>query len=198
MNILKVLLVAAGMVVASVSASSAVTYATLVDWTPGGGTLLPERSIEANATGAPDDKFLSLGLGGYAVFSFDTLFGAPGVVFEVTNGDVTTYPEHVEILVASTYDGSSLAGFQSIGIISNLLASTPVGMPFNFVGTFLYLALRDVTQLVSPNSPSTDGFDVNAVGIAAVPVPGALLLLGSGLAGLGALAMRKKAKAAAA
>ena len=93
----KALLIAAGIAAASVSsASAATTYATLVDYNTV-GTIAADRKVTSNALGAPDGKFLSLELGGWAVFSFGTSFTGPSVVVEVTNGSRAGYLETAKV-----------------------------------------------------------------------------------------------------
>jgi hypothetical protein len=66
-------------------------------------------------------NFLSLGLGGTAVFSFGQAFESEATIFEVTftcTGDgpaCANYPEHAEVFVGSAYTPNSfnLSGFTS-------------------------------------------------------------------------------------
>jgi hypothetical protein len=77
--------------------------------------------------------------------------------------------------------------------ISSVVAAV-AGCLLMAAGPFTYLALVDETVLLSghPNfQADNDGFDVNAVSIPAVPVPPALVLLGSALLGIGFLARRR-------
>jgi hypothetical protein len=190
MKAFKVVVLAAAALAASISSASAstITYATLVDWIQGvGAGADPTRSVPANAYGAPDGSFLSLGLGGIGIFSFDTPFTGPGSVVEVTNGSVAGYPESVALYLGTSHASGGVTsvgdlvseGFVYLTTISNLVAQSP-GIEIPFDGIFNFLALVDVTS----GGPSTDGFDVDAVGVSAVPLPAAGLL---GLAGLGLL-----------
>lgn len=172
--------------------AKAITYsATLAGWQPGAGAPASGRST---FTPAADGVFLSLGLGGIAVFSFGEPFIGPGAVVEVTNGDVNTYPESVEVYVGNSFTPGdfSLGGFTLVATILNTLAQSPGALfPIDLPGTFQYLLLRDIT-VGPPNGVSTDGFDVDAIGVTVVPLPAGAALLGSGLAALGFLGWRRK------
>ncbi len=66
-------------------AQAGTLYATDVIWTNNGTVGSGNnRDVKANALGAPDQKFLSLGKGGMADFTFGQLFTGPGVSYEVT------------------------------------------------------------------------------------------------------------------
>lgn len=195
MKAFKVAILAATALAVTVPAASAstVTYATLVDWQQGSGAGSAGRSDTANATGAPDGVFLSLGLGGIGIFSFGGPFTAPGTVVEVTNGVVATYPESADVYVGTSHNTGNFdllgQGFQLVGNITNVLAQYP-GMTIPFDGTWNFLALVDTTKRDTPNSPSSDGFDVDAVGVSVVPLPAAGLLALSGFGLLGGLGLR--------
>jgi hypothetical protein len=194
MKLFKVLFFAAAMALVSASGASANTYATSVDWQPGtGGNVDPTRSNPSFALGTTNSNFLSLGLGGLGVFSFSTPFTGPGNVVEVTNGTVATYPESAKIYVGSSYTPGSfdISSFMLLTTISNIGSQAPLGVTIPFGGTWLYLAIRDFTI----GGPSTDGFDVNSVGVAAVPLPAGVALLGAGLGVLGFVGWRKKRSA---
>lgn len=186
MKFSKALLIAAGIAAASVSsASAATTYATLVDYNPV-GTIAADRKVTSNALGAPDGKFLSLGLGGSAVFSFGTSFTGPSVVVEVTNGSRAGYLETAEVYGGTSYDPStnSLLGFISLGTINNSLAA----FTLPFAGIYKFLAIVDTSPIVA----GRDGYDIDSVRVTAVPLPAGIALLGSSVALFGFVGRRRK------
>lgn len=175
------------------AASAATLYATGVTWTNNGTVgSANNRDNPLNALGAPDGNFMSLGLGGVADFTFGQTFTGPGASYEVTFGNRSGYLETADVFVGD--NGS----FTNIGSIDN---SSSTGFVFNFSGIFDTLRLLDTTP---GSSPSTDGYDVDAVSVtsysgptpstAPVPLPAPALMLGAGLFGLGAVRkLRKKA-----
>ena len=194
-------------------ANAATVYATDIDWenngTVGGNN---DRDDETNALGAPDGDFLALGLSsldgtnpGFAVFSFggQTFGGGDVTAYEVTfnctvrQDGSCTYPESLAVYYGTDYafgshDFGDLADFSLAGEIFN--ADAQGGASLVIPGSFTYIALVDTTLTNFPGSPSTDGFDIDAVGVSAVPVPGAAALIVPGLIA-GGLA-RRKAKTA--
>ncbi|MBB4658647.1 putative porin [Parvularcula dongshanensis] len=201
---------------AATTANAATVYASDVDWANNGtvGTS-NDRDDATNALGAPDGAFLSLGLSdvgytnpGFAVFSFDGMtFGAGSTTtaYEVTfncsvrPSGACSYPESLAVLYGTdyafgTHDAADLADFTYAGQLFN--ADAQSGASLIIPGTFTYIALVDTTLMNFPNSQSTDGFDVDAVGVSPVPVPAALPLMAGGLA-LGGMARRRAKKAKA-
>lgn len=183
--------------IASTSMALTYTYATDVRWNAGIG-VTPGSSSETNQTSAlgnPNDDFLRLGLDGLAVFEFGTEFDVAAIVFETTYGTRpnTSWKEAASVyVVGSSYNFDALSStngsatidyndFNFVAAITNETASTVVNLTG---GPFRYLLVRDTTASVFSSTSSTEGFDINAVGVAPVPEPGTLLLLGSGLAGL--------------
>lgn len=186
------LVVAAALSVAAAGAASASTvYATLVDWSGGGASdgvvNATNRSDVDNALGAPDNAFLSLGLGGWAVFSFGQPFVSPGSVIEVTWGNADNHPESADIWVGTSHTNGTLdlTGWQSAGSIANANAQNPGATVLFPGGPYTFLAIKDTSPVVQ----GRDGFDVDAVGVSPVPLPAGGLLL---LSGLGFLAFRRR------
>ena len=180
MKFLKVLGFATLIAASGTAASqAAVIYATSVDsYTQGTGITQASRLVQSKALGQADGKFLSLGLGGEAIFSFGQLFRAPGAISEITNGARAGYLEGVKV-----YGG--LGGvFALLGTVTNGAFVNS----FNFAGTFDQLKLVDV----SPNGIRRDGYDIDAISVSAIPLPAAGVMLLSAL-GLVSVARRRKA-----
>lgn len=197
--------------------AATVTYATAVDvgragvagagWDGTAVTDSTDRTSPGNALGAPNngpaDKdttgFLSLGLGGAAVFDFGGWFKAQTTVFEVTFGCTTTcsYVESADIYAFAgpytPFDGSFgltellNLGFVHVGSLSNSQAFSETGGTVSLAGVYRYLALVDT----SPGGPKRDGFDVDAISVSLVPLPAGGLLLAGGL-GLGLGLLRRR------
>ena len=78
MRVLSKILTAALFIAASASAAHAVTFATaVVGYNQGLNIVDANRTIQANALGATNGNFLSLGLGGSAIFTFGSAFTGP-------------------------------------------------------------------------------------------------------------------------
>jgi hypothetical protein len=179
MKILTALAVAATLALAGTAAQAAVLYASSVDiYSPGTGITDPDRTVTANALGAPDGKFLSLGRGGEAVFSFGKPFRAIGAVVEITFGNRDTYIERVDL-----YGGLNNV-FTFLGTLGNAAAVNA----FSFAGTFDQLKLVDV----SPAGAKRDGYDIDALHVSAVPLPASALLLLSAAGAAGAVARLRR------
>ena len=204
--------VAAGLTVATSTASQAsLIYATEVDWFNNGTvTNLNDRDNPANALGAPDEDFLSLGQSsdgnpGFAVFGFGQNFLDEGRIWEFTfncaNGCDFLETAIIYVGTSSQYTMgqasradqidlvTGLGGFfgewEEVGQVSNQNAQIDDGgAAISFAGEFTWLAIVDNTP---SNSPSPDGFDVNAIGVAPVPLPAAAWFLLTGLGGLAGL-----------
>lgn len=197
MNIKKSILsciitLAAVLAMASTSMAVPWTYATDVRWDAGTDANIgnTQRGLQENALGSPDGNFLSLGFSGSAVFDFGTEFNAAAIVFETTFGNTASHKEKADVYVAnSTYDfslldsnngGADLSDMSSFVLVASITNANPSTVINLTGGPFRYLLVKDTSDFVD----GRDGFDVNAVGVAPVPEPGTLLLLGSGLAGL--------------
>ncbi len=156
-------------------------------------TSTTNRGDLGNALGASDATqtpslrgFYSLGLGGSAVFGFDTNFGAPGAVIEVTSGSRSGHPESLLIEALNIVTGL----WESLGIINNqgpTGLTLAVSLPLEPGATYSLLRLTDT----SPFAAGRDGWDIDSVSVSAVPVPAAGLLLIGALGGLVALRRRK-------
>lgn len=142
--------------------------------------------------------FLSLGLGGEAVFEFGTLFFPEITVWETTHGDKgrkqNKYDEQVEVFVGNDKDSDnwiSLGRIYNIadGAYDNSDGATIKGDSGISNQLFKYVKLVDR----SPNGNRRDGFDVNAIAVKSVPEPASILgLLTVGVVGGGSLGKRKK------
>lgn len=190
-----------GMVAIS-PANANTIWATDVIWNAGSGVTIGGDRYDPNkALGIPDpatneEDFLSLGLGGYAIFDFGQIFDNEGVVVETTYNNRDGYPESAKVYVAGSdftstfneykqdYDEGYQAAptnlFTEVGDITNQQMESTIDLT-GLSGPFRYLMVEDIT---GANSPSTDGFDIDAVGVAPVPEPGTVILLGVGLVGL--------------
>lgn len=146
----------------------------------------PDRAVPANALGAPDGKFYSLGFGGSIVLAFDKLVAGLGAITEVTY-NTSNYLEYAKV-------ATSLDGITWSTEIQAFNADAQNGEPLDFgPNPFKYIKITDV----SPVFPGRDGFDLESVGFeeyvpAPVPLPAAGLMLLGGLAGMGGLALRRK------
>lgn len=195
MSFFKPFILAAVLAFGALSGAQAATinWATsVIDWQPGTGAnpnTQPSRDNTANALGAADGDFFSIGQGGIALFGFDTLFGDEAQLVEVTNTTRSTYIEKLEIYVGRVADytlGSfDLSVFTLVGTITNAAATSVVSLPF---GSFDVLAIKDVSAVVA----GRDGWDVDAIGVTPVPLPAGGLLLVGALGGLAALRRRRK------
>ena len=137
-------------------ATSAVSanQGTRKDGTP----VLPDRSNPANALGAPDAIFFSLGYGGELVVMFDAPVSGAIHVYETTYGN---YPEEV----AEVYVSMDGVNWTYIGDANNLNGqptTDPILSVLPFSGCAKFVRLVDATD-ASIHNDSSDGFDVNAV-----------------------------------
>lgn len=161
--------------------ASTIHYADSASWTNNGTVAVGSgRDIANNALGAPDNKFLSIGLGGEVTLGFSTLFSGSASVFEVTFGNRASYPESADI-----YVGLGSGPMTLVTSITNALGQST----FNFSGLWNTMKIVDT----SPWVKGRDGFDLDAVGVAPVPLPAAGLLLLGSLAGLGLFRRRPPA-----
>jgi hypothetical protein len=202
---------AAATLMGGAQAQAATVYATsVVDSIIGSGVRGPDGDTNPSVTaiGAPDGAFYSPGIGGLLVLGYEATFGQGFQVqaFEITftcndNGGAgcTNWPETAEIFVGSGWvagatsvaDALALnSGFTSLAIVNNNEAQN---------GKLIALATSPFNQIAivdrsTPNGrveTSNAGFDIDAVGIAPVPLPAAGWLALAGFAGLGFLGRRR-------
>lgn len=196
--------VAATGMTGATAASASILYASHI--TVGATTVntpvfTTNRGDLGNALGAPDATqspsfrgFYSLGLGGSATFGFGASgvsgFGAPGSVVEITAGSRSG---HVEQILVEAFNVVTKV-WDNIGVISNQgPQNLSLSVSLNLAPGAVYNLLRLTDQ--SPVVAGRDGFDIDSISVAAVPLPaGGLLLIGA-LGGLALLRRRKAAQA---
>lgn len=186
---------------AAPSAAMGLTYATSVEsYNPGGGIGADYRKDTDNALGAPqfnydsNRDFLSLGIGGEAIFSFDNPFHTSVTLWETTWGqkrNQSSYDERVEVFVGNALDGS----WKSLGIIQNIADNayrSEDGATLSIADGNSYNFLRLVDR--SPNRGGRDGFDVNAVAsyTSGQPVPEPATMSGLAVAAVGMVVARRR------
>ncbi|MGL5083442.1 MAG: PEP-CTERM sorting domain-containing protein [Microcoleaceae cyanobacterium] len=196
--------------------TDAATFATQVEYyQEGAGIVDAYRRETDHALGAPQadktEDFLSLGLGGWAIFGFDTLFSKQVTLWETTWGqkkNQNAYDEQVQVYVGSDLDFTpgNLAetlgngNWLDLGIVKNIADgaydtdqnndSAESGATLNIGNNAPYQYVLLVDQ--SENSLGRDGFDVNAIAVTSergvgVPEPSntiSLITLGIFAAGL--------------
>jgi len=196
-------------------------YATDIDWQNNGTvSSTNDRNDSTNALGALNSDFLSLGLSadandltnnpGFAVFKFDSDFGNSTSLWEVSfncivvNELCASHQESIVAYAGNDYNFGSHSysdvfdDFDYIGALNNGTAQT--GATLEFSGTYTYLAIFDTSKQFTGGG-SSDGFDINAVGVKAaalppssIPEPMSVGLMSLGLFALGATIRRRKSK----
>lgn len=191
MKISKTLAVAAAFAVAAGAADAATLWATDVEYTQGTGITDLSRANTDNALGGIDGVFLSLGIGGTAVFSFGQTFTSPITVIEFNKTkSVTNYYEAV--LVYGILAGGTPTYLTTV---ENIYAQAEDG-GYVISGNYVFdqLMLVDISEAGS----GRDGFDVDAISVtgydapAAVPLPAAGLLLAGAMGGLALVRRRNR------
>ncbi|NRB00624.1 MAG: VPLPA-CTERM sorting domain-containing protein [Rhodobacteraceae bacterium] len=152
-----------------------------------------DRANICNALGAPDGSFppefgfTSTGNFGELEFTFGTEFTGPAYIWEVTGGSTANWTESLDI-VAVTAGGVEA----EIVSVTNLGADAggnnsqwKIDFDFEEDGPFAFLRVRN------PSGPG-DKFDIDAIGVTAVPLPATGLMLIAGLGGIAAMKRRRK------
>lgn len=191
---------AAALVAATGMAQAAYTWANNVeDFDQGSnrssGSVDSNRSNPLLALGAPQNNntinFVSLGKGGSLVLSFGTLFHNEVVVWETTYPPIGNHLENAAVYVGYGADAAS-ANFYFAGNVANTADGGTLSLAnahlASGLSAFKYVKLVDITNFNS--SASGDGFDVDAVGVTAIPTPGSI-----GLAGAGGLLLLRRRRA---
>ncbi|MEZ6235705.1 MAG: PEP-CTERM sorting domain-containing protein [Phycisphaerales bacterium] len=147
----------------------------------------PSRSNPANALGAPNDLFFSLGMGGSMVLGFGGDFGTSVTVWETTTGNIANHPEQADIFVG--YGASpGTAQFWFVDTVFNNADGIPLSL--GAVNAVSGRTTYNFVRIVDTSNPAAlpelaDGFDVDSVAVVLVPAPGsAALLAAAGLVGL--------------
>lgn len=197
MSILKKLVAAAIVTVGALgivnSANAAMVYAnSYQNYNPGltkaGNALPDDRDNPANAFGASDNKFVSLGFGGSIELGFGTGFGASTMVIETSFGDpdFANYPEQAEVWVQDAIDAVwYLAG--TVQVNGGTLSLMGIGNEL-----FSLMRIVDISDADDFKYGHDDGFDIDSVKVVAVAEPAALAVLGFGLMGIGLVARRRR------
>ena len=176
----KVLLLAAAAAVGMTGMASAATiWASAITDASKANAPGSARGDYASALGATDGSFYSLGLGGYAVFTFGAEFRAPASVVEITFGNRNNHKESVDV-----YGSADGVSFTYLTSVPNLSKDNT----FTFAGSYNFLKLQDTSEVVA----GRDGFDVDSISVTPVPLPAAGLLLAGGMGLLGARKLRRK------
>jgi hypothetical protein len=183
--------------VAAPSLAGSLIFANKVEqFNEGTGIKEAFRRNTANALGLPQlnaysstKDFLSLGVGGSAIFSFGQQFTNKVTLWETTwgdkNGRQSAYDEQVEVFASNSLTGV----WTRLGLIKNIADgayNTAAGASLTFDGAFQYLKLVDK----SARGSDRDGFDVNGIG--AEPVPEPFTIAGMILGGSGMIAARRR------
>jgi hypothetical protein len=207
-------LVSGAAIATTIAPSYAQSFATGTEaYNPGTGNIANYRQDVTNAWGAPQaDKtkdFLSLGMGGSAIFSFasaentEGYFSGSVTVWETTWGNQSQqsqYDERIELFVGN--DLNDVENWLSIGEIWNIRDKAfDTNQQDGLAGAGATLSIGNdnlykFVQVVDLSQKQADGFDVNAIAVnpAAAPsqeVPEPATIIGS-LFALGGGVIAKK------
>lgn len=195
------LLAFAGSAFAVVSPPS--VYAdSVVAYNPTSG-VASARADATNALGAPDPiisssgiNFVSLGIGsadtqgigGSIILDFGTHFTGSATIYETTYEPRTGYNEYADVYGLNVDTGS----WDFLGTVNNQPQGSGDydGYTLDFLVDGIFSQMKIVDTTFANGGANGDGFDVNAVAVTPTPIPGAALLLGSGLVGLVGLRRR--------
>jgi hypothetical protein len=194
---------------ASLPSQASTLNATRVEsYREGGGITEAFRRNTNNALGVAQAgetrDFLSLGLGGEAIFSFGGLFTGTVTLWETTWGNHTrqsAHDERVRVFVGNSLESN--AQWTEIGQIFNIAddADGRNGASLNAgSGAYRFLRVVDISPTTGANATSGDGFDINAISVQEARSTGApepTTMAGLAIAGAGAIAARRKAKQSA-
>jgi len=145
-----------------------------------------EKALGSNADDAAYIDFMSLGMGGRAVFSFGQAFSGDITVWEATWGNHTqaSYDEGVDIYYGNfdvDTDWASVAKdttlWQAAGDILNIADGAVSHEGATNAGEAV-AGIFDYVMLVDKSTVQGDGFDVRAISATAASVPEPTSLLG--------------------
>lgn len=141
-----------------------------------GTPVLPARANPANSLGAPNNTFVSLGYGGELIVRLEIPYyngkNGEAIVVETSGGNPPFVLERATVEVS----GSSAGPWVSVGIASNqeggnpLRTEIPLDAVLGLPPIVRYIRIVDITN-PAPHNDSSDGYDVNAVGVGCRPKP---------------------------
>ena len=200
-RICKSLIGASALALLAGGASAATIYASSVTAISGAEAMscttaerTADRTNICNGLGAPDGDadmgggigFVSAGNFDSLTFGFDQPFRSPITVFEITGNRNPSYVEGLDLVFAVEAGGS-----YNYGTITNIMGvpgsdddQWAITVEFENTGPFTAITVFD-------NSTTPDGFDIDAIGVSAVPLPAAGFMLLAGLGGLAAARRRR-------